>query len=221
VLFPRRDQPERGDRLGLSLQHQRLDRLRNDRGVCERKRLGTDQHLAWRRGLLQAGRDVDCIAGGEPLGRACDDLAGRDADPPADAEIGECVAHLDGGAARAKGVVLVQHGHPENGHHRIADELLNRATVCLDDPLHPLEVAREQRAKRLGIHRLAERSRARHIAEKHRHRLALLASRRCSREWRPAMGTEAEVALAFPAAARADLHSLKTRPPASDPEAAA
>src|SRR6266487_1781701 len=38
VLFPRRDQPERGDRLRLSLQHQRLDRLRDDRGARERKR---------------------------------------------------------------------------------------------------------------------------------------------------------------------------------------
>jgi hypothetical protein len=129
VLFPRRDQPERGDRLGLSLQHQRLDRLRHDRGAGERKRLGTDQHLARSSGLLQAGRDVDCIARREPLRRACDDLARRDADPSVDPEIGERVAHFDRRPARAKGVVLVQHGHPENGHHRIADELLNRATV--------------------------------------------------------------------------------------------
>ena len=45
-----------------------------------------------------------------------------------------------------------------------------RSTIAL----HPLEVAREQRAQPLGIERLAERGRAGHIAEQHRHGLALL-----------------------------------------------
>jgi hypothetical protein len=37
------------------------------------------------------------------------------------------------------------------GSHRVADELLHRATVGLDDRLHLLEVARQQRPQRLWI----------------------------------------------------------------------
>jgi len=42
----------------------------------------------------------------------------------------------------------------ENGHDRIADELLHRPAVRLDDPLHPLEVPGQQRTQRLRIRRL-------------------------------------------------------------------
>ena len=44
------------------------------------------------------------------------------------------VAHLDRRAAGAKRVVLVQHGHAEHRHHRVADELLDRATVASTIP---------------------------------------------------------------------------------------
>ena len=65
--------------------------------------------------------------------------------------------------------------HPEDRHHRVADELLHRPAVRLDDRLHPLEVARQQRPQRLGIRRLPQRGRADHVAEQHRHRLPHLA----------------------------------------------
>ena len=45
---------------------------------------------------------------------------------------------------RAQCVVLVQHGHAEDGHDGVADELLHGASVALDDCLHALEVAGEQ-----------------------------------------------------------------------------
>jgi hypothetical protein len=51
----------------------------------------------------------------------------------------------------------VHHRHSEQRHDRIADELLDRAAVRLDDPLHPLEVPREERTQSLRITRLAER----------------------------------------------------------------
>ena len=73
---------------------------------------------------------------------------------------GQRVAHLDRRPHRAQRVVLVHDRHAEHGHHRVADELLDRAAVALDDRLHPLEVAGEQRPQRLRVGRLAERRRA-------------------------------------------------------------
>ena len=75
----------------------------------------------------------------------------------------------------AQGVVLAHLGNAEHGHHRVADELLDRPPVRLDDALHPLEVAGKQGTQGLGIRRLAQRRRAGDVAEQHGHRLALLA----------------------------------------------
>ena len=61
-------------------------------------------------------------------------------------ELGQRVAHLDRRAAGAQRVVLVHLRDAEHGHDRVADELLDRPAVRLDDPLHALEVAGEQRA---------------------------------------------------------------------------
>ena len=127
--------------------------------------LRADVHLVRRRRLLEPRRDVHGVAGDETLARARDDLAGVDADARLHAERRQRVAHLVRGSQRAQRVVLVQHRHAEDGHHRVADELLDRAAVALDDRLHPVEVAREQRAQRLGIRRLAERRRAGDVAE--------------------------------------------------------
>ena len=91
---------------------------------------------------------------------------------------GEGLAHLDGRPQRAQRVVLVHDRHAEDRHHRIADELLDRAAVALDDLLHLLEVAGQERPQRLRVEPLAQRGRAGDVAEQHRHRLALLALRR-------------------------------------------
>jgi hypothetical protein len=40
----------------------------------------------------------------------------------------------------------VQLRDAEDGHHRVADELLGRAPVALDDRLHLVEVAAQQRS---------------------------------------------------------------------------
>jgi hypothetical protein len=75
---------------------------------------------------------------------------------------------------RAQRVILVRDRHPEDRNHRITDELLHRSTVPLDDPAHPLEIAREHDPHRLRIGALAERGRPDDVAEHRGHRLALL-----------------------------------------------
>ena len=93
---------------------------------------------------------------------------------PSKPELRQRVTHLDRRPHRAQCVVLVHHRHAEDGHHGVADELLDGAAVALDDRLHPLEVAGEQRAEPLGVDRLAERGRAGDVAEEDRDRLSLL-----------------------------------------------
>ena len=132
----------RRNRLGLAFQLERLDRFGLDRAADELERRLADQDLVGVGGVLQAGGDVDRVAGREPLLGAGDDLAGVHPDPTLDAELGERRAHLHRRPAGAQRVVLVHLRHAENGHHRVADELLHRAPVRLDDRLHPLEVAR-------------------------------------------------------------------------------
>jgi hypothetical protein len=100
----------------------------------------------------------------------------------------------------------VKYRNAEDGHYGIADELLDGSTVGLDDPADPLEVTDEDCAESLGIERLAERRRPRHVAEEHRHRLAQLPHRHRGSELRPAVGTKGEVALDLTSTSRADRH---------------
>jgi hypothetical protein len=51
----------------------------------------------------------------------------------------------------AERVVLVHLGDAEDGHDRVADELLHGAAVALDDCLHLVEVAAEERPQRLRV----------------------------------------------------------------------
>ena len=90
-------------------------------------------------------------------------------------ELGQGVAHLDCGSAGAQGVVLVHLRDAEDGHDRVADELLHRSPVRLEDSLHALEVAGEQGAHRLGVDRLPHGGRTGDVAEEDGDRLALLA----------------------------------------------
>ena len=163
----------------LSFQLERRDGLDLDRSPDESRRLLAEEHGAGDGGLLEARRHVDGIAGRETLLRARDDLPGIDPDASLDAELGQCREYLGRRADGAQRVILVEHRNPEHGHHRVADELLHRPAVPLDDRLDPLEVAVEDRAERLGVDRFPERGRAGDVAEDHRDDLALLA--RCRR----------------------------------------
>ena len=139
-------EPVGGNRLGLALQLERLDQLDLDRVPHERERRLTEQHLARLRGLLQPSGNVDRVAGREPLLRPRHHLARHHSDPPLQPEHRERIPHLDRCPNRPQCVVLVDDRHTEDGHHGVTDELLDSATVMRDDRLHPIEVAREQRA---------------------------------------------------------------------------
>ena len=69
------EEPVGGNRLGLALQLQRLDRFDLGRVADERERRLSDQHLARLRSLLQPRRDVHRITRRQPLLRARHHLA--------------------------------------------------------------------------------------------------------------------------------------------------
>ena len=178
-----REQAIRGKRLALALGGEGLDRLDRhcvaDEPIC---RLA-DQHLSGRRRLLEPGGDVHRVARREraPAGDvARHDFAGVDARPNLDPDTPvpleldvqdrEGISHLGSRANGPKGVVLVENRDPERGHDRVAHELLERPAVSLDHLRGLAEVARHHLSHRLRIEPLAERGRARDVAEEHRHR---------------------------------------------------
>ena len=144
--LPHAEEPVGGNRLGLALQLERLQLFDVDRAADERERRCSNQHLGWRRGLLQPRGHVDRVTRRQTFFGAGHHLAAGEPDPGLEAELGQRVAHLCRRPHGAQRVVLVEHGYPEHGHHRVADELLHRPAVPLDDLLHPLEVTREQAA---------------------------------------------------------------------------
>ena len=182
----------------------------------EAERFRAEQDLAGLCRLLEPGGDVDRIAGREPLLGAGDDLTGVDAEPDAQRrpvvalELGvqrlERIAQLHGGTHRPQRVVLVHLRHAEDRHHRIADELLHRAAVPLDDGLGCLEVARQHAAQALRVEPLAERSRSRDVAEEHGDGLPLLARCRGAGERRGALVAEPCSVGVLVTAVRADRH---------------
>ena len=108
------------------------------------RRLAHRDRDRWRR-ALQAGGDVDRVAGEEAFTRAGIDVEAHQRLAAVDAD-----AHLDGLAAEARQgvdlvdeaqagahgafrVVLVEGGHAEDGDHGVADVLLDGAAVGLDE----------------------------------------------------------------------------------------
>jgi len=151
LIAVQRYQPEGNHWPALALERQRVETLYLDSVARQPQGLLGDQDLARLRRLLQAGGNVDCVAGCKSLFGAGHDFAGGDTDSSLDAEFGEGRTHLGRRSYSAKRVVLVHHRHAEDRHHGVADELLYRPAVALDDRLHALEVAGQQRSERLGI----------------------------------------------------------------------
>ena len=134
--------------------------------------------------MLEARRDVDGITGDERLTLATDDDPARvDPDPRLEAVLRDRGTHLRCCTHRPESVVLVRHRDSENRHDRIADELLDGATVTLEDHAEILEIQAHPTAQRFGIGRLAQRRRTHEIAKEDGDDLALLACRcrRCQR----------------------------------------
>jgi len=190
------DQAKGRHRLGLSLRLQRFDRLDLNSVADEAQCLLAEQDLTGLRCLLQAGCDVHCVPGCEAFLRAGDDLtrvhahAQLEPGPVRALELlvqaGETSAQLVSSAHRPEGVVLVKGRHTEDGHDRIADELLDGASVPLHDRLRGLEVTTHDAPQALRVDPLAERGRARDVAEEDGYGLAHLAHGCGLAEQRPA-----------------------------------
>src|SRR5205823_4557932 len=171
--------------------------------------------------LLQAGGDVDRVAGRQPLFRPGHHLSG--VHPRSElqtgavgigelgVEVGERFTKLGRGAHRAQRIVLVHRGNAEDGHHGVADELLDRAAVALDDFFRDLEVAGHHPPQALGIDLLPERGRAGDIAEENGDGLARF-PRRLGRQRSAARVAEASLLAIFGPAARTNGHGTSLGP---------
>src|SRR5207248_5445706 len=95
------------------------------------------------------------------------------------------------GANRALRVVLVRGRCTEDGHHRVADELLDRPTEPLDLVLHPRVVRTQNRAHVFRISTVGAVREADEVDEEHRYDLPLLGGLRLLDEWCAARETEA------------------------------
>ena len=120
------------------------------------------------------------------------------ADPVADRE-----RRADG----ALGVVLVRDRRAEDGHHRVADELLDRAAEALELGAQARVVGPQERPDVLWVELLGARREADEVGEEHRDDLALLA-RLLGRdgERRAAVRAESGVSSVLAAALATGLH---------------
>jgi hypothetical protein len=145
--------------------------------------------------------------------------ADRELHAPAGLEIAveqvEGVLHVEGGAHRPQGVVLVQLGDAEDGHHLVADELLDRALVALDGHPQGIEEASLHLAQHLRIEALAERRGADQVGEQHGHPASALVCPRAGTlggERRAAAQAEARPLRVGLTALRAPRHRWSLRP---------
>jgi hypothetical protein len=133
-------------------------------------------------GRLQAGRRVDDVARNHSfasLGAGVDAdqrLAGVDGGANLErAVLDDAVADGERRTHRALGVVLVRERRAEDSHHRVADELLHRASALLELFAQALVIRAEDRLDVLRVERLSARGEADEVREQHRHDLPLAA----------------------------------------------
>ena len=225
--------------LALALERDLLARGERERVMSELIRRVADQDLTRRRSALQARGGVDGVAGhrvggvGGRANPACHDRAGVDPDvqrerpphPPRPAEIERAhpLAHHEGGAQPALGIVLVRARGAEDRHDRVTHEFLDEALVALDRPGHLAEQIALDGAHVLGVELFAERGEPGQVCEEHGDRaaVALGLGRRGRRrrrgsggEPRSTLGAEREVGgrlEAAPATAHDARHALRRR----------
>ena len=162
--------PPGGDRRGLALEQLVGRLLEGDRTRCGMHRRLADQHRALRSHRLQAAGGVDHVAGDHPLADGADRdrrLSGQHAGSslhrrpqPADA-----ADELERRPHGPLGIVLMAGRRSPDGHHGVADELLDDAAVALDDPAREVEVRRQEFANLLGIPVLGERGELDEVGE--------------------------------------------------------
>ena len=122
------------------------------------------------RGVDEVARDHALVRGAKGHGR----LAGQDAAACLDAvaQAGDSLDQLEAGADAQLGIVFVHDRRAPDGHDGIADELLDRAAVALDDVPSEVEVAAERVADILRVTLLGKRREAHEIGEKDADELA-------------------------------------------------
>jgi hypothetical protein len=199
---PSLDGPPGANGLRLPLRLDRLVRLVCDRALGRAQRRLVDDHGPdRRRGLQPCGR-VDDVAGDDPLAElgACAErdhcLARRDRRPHGDletflTELSDRVEDAQRRPHRALGVVLVRDRCAEDGHHRVADELLDGAAEALDVRLHALVVRAQRRADVLRVGTVGPAGEADEVDEEHRDDLSFLAGRGGRLQRLPAREAEA------------------------------
>ncbi len=184
------EQPPGPDWFALALQVERIERLCEHRVAHEPMGRVSDQDLAGARRRFEALRDDDGLTRDERVasGRISgDDLPRVDPGPCAEldpvlraqllVQRPKRLPHLAGGADGPQRVVLVDDRDAERGHDRVADELLDRAAVVLEDAADLDEVARDDSPVGLRVEALAEWRRVDDVGENDRDRLPHLARR--------------------------------------------
>ena len=153
-----------------------------------------------RAACLEPRGHVHRVTGREPLLRSRHHLPGVDTDPQLQrrsevahqpfVQLGQAIAQFGRRPHGPQRVVLVQDGNAEHRHHRVTDELLDRPSVTFHGDARQVEIPGHDCPQRLRVEPLAERGRARHVTEQHRHRLALLAPSHANPEDKTAGLTE-------------------------------
>ena len=136
-----------------------------------------DQDLAGGGGLLQASRGVHGLAGDAEVAAVGDreDFAGLDPHPHGQLAVDrrDPVDDGEGGGDRTVWIVPVGDWRAEDGHHRVADVLLDGPPMLFESPARRVEEGLQAPAKVLGIELCGKLGRADQIGEQHRRDLPL------------------------------------------------
>ena len=177
--------------LGLALERDRPGRFELDRPFDRQRRGRADEDPPGRRRRLEPGGHVHRVAGDPSLvgplalgrdRRRDDRLSGVYPDPDPEgvdverepgAQAVDPVDEREAGPDRALGVVIARRAQAERGHHRITDELLERAAVPPDRVADDREVGVLDRRHVLGVETLGERREIDQVSEQHGHDPAL------------------------------------------------
>jgi hypothetical protein len=191
------------DRLALPFCVDRVVRLVDDRVARGAVRLRTDEEASLRRRRLKPRRGVHnvtrrervALAGVERHDRvacvhrcACGEL-----EPVVAVEVSDPLEDGETGPHGALRIVSVCGRRAEDGHHRIADVLLDNPAVLLDPPLCVSVVELLLLPDVLWVCAVGAGGEADEVDEEHRDELALLA--RCGRRLEPAAAAVAEARL--------------------------
>ncbi len=157
----------------LALEDLLAGRLEGDRAAGGSVGRLADEHGARRGDRLETGGGVHEVAGDHALVGGPDrhrGLAGQDPGSGLDrrAEGPDRVDEVEGGPDRSLGVVLPGDRGAPDGHHRVADELLDRPAVAADDLGREVEVAGQGVPDILGVALLGERGEADQVGEQDR-----------------------------------------------------